>query len=270
MADFLFTWKEDQWSHEKLRDLVVRFEQGQTVIEPWLCAAHRQIEFGDRGYLLKQGERPKGIFGVAIVNAPPFKTESFRGQVDDYVPLRFVVLVDPKETLLVTEEELAAFPVSKDQWVPRGSGVRLDAYSARQIDRIIDGRYAFAPVQSGENDTISSKRERLVEVYDRDQALVRDLKKLYSGKCQICGSAPFSGKMGDIAEAHHIEWLSRSGKDTLENMILLCPNHHAAVHAVDPEFDWEKLEFRAASITMPVRLNQHLNIRRPANGAGDN
>ena len=27
-----------------------------------------------------------------------------------------------------------------------------------------------------------------------------------------------------------IQWLSRGGDDTLENLMLVCPNHHAAIH----------------------------------------
>lgn len=34
-----------------------------------------------------------------------------------------------------------------------------------------------------------------------------------------------------IVQAHHLEEKSKGGKDTIENGILLCPNHHAEFHA---------------------------------------
>ena len=57
---------------------------------------------------------------------------------------------------------------------------------------------------------------------------------------------------------HHIQWLCRGGADTLDNLVLLCPNHHAAMHAADPEFDRSKLEFRFGSKVIPIRLDRHL------------
>lgn len=43
-------------------------------------------------------------------------------------------------------------------------------------------------------------------------------------KCQICGYSK-------IVDCHHIVFQSDGGKHTRENGILLCPNHHAEVHA---------------------------------------
>lgn len=72
MADFLFTWKEGKrLSHEKLKEIVDKFDAGQPVVEGWQCAAHRMIRVGDRAYLLKQGKEPRGIFGVGVVDGPP-------------------------------------------------------------------------------------------------------------------------------------------------------------------------------------------------------
>lgn len=104
------------------------------------------------------------------------------------------------------------------------------------------------------------KRERLLETYVRNQKHVRDLKRLYGGRCQICGSSPLDGEFGDLAEAHHIEWLCRGGRDVLENLISLCPNHHAAIHAADPVFDRAGLEFRSGRMRLPVLLDHHLRL----------
>jgi 5-methylcytosine-specific restriction enzyme A len=75
---------------------------------------------------------------------------------------------------------------------------------------------------------------------------------MYEGCCQICKSVPFKGQFGSIAEGHHIDWLCRGGKDTLDNLILLCPNHHAAIHAANPAFDRSRLEFRFGPKRVPI------------------
>jgi predicted restriction endonuclease len=63
----------------------------------------------------------------------------------------------------------------------------------------------------------------------RDTELARQLKQAYAYCCQICG---YSIKLADgsyYAEAHHIRPLGKPhcGPDCLENLIVLCPNHHA-------------------------------------------
>ena len=107
-----------------------------------------------------------------------------------------------------------------------------------------------------------SKKEVVHEIWQRNSAEVAWLKKKYSHRCQICGSVPFNGDLGnDICEAHHIVWLSRDGTDTRDNMILLCPNHHAAMHTNDPPptFDREMLCFKfAEDNVITVQLDLHL------------
>jgi hypothetical protein len=65
-----------------------------------------------------------------------------------------------------------------------------------------------------------------------------------------------------ICHAHHIQWLSRGGKDRLKNLVLVCPNHHAAIHQVDAPFDFADLafDFKRGSLHRRERLlrNTHL------------
>jgi hypothetical protein len=45
------------------------------------------------------------------------------------------------------------------------------------------------------------------------------------------------------AETHHIDYLRNGRQDTLENMIVLCPNHHRLVHATNAHVDREALAY---------------------------
>ena len=40
-----------------------------------------------------------------------------------------------------------------------------------------------------------------------------------------------------------MRWLSRGGLDELSNLVLLCPNHHRAVHRCDAPYDFERRGF---------------------------
>lgn len=54
-------------------------------------------------------------------------------------------------------------------------------------------------------------------------------------------------------------WLSRGGEDEAENMALLCPNHHAAVHRADAAFDYADLAFTFGNrLVERMQLNDHL------------
>lgn len=57
--------------------------------------------------------------------------------------------------------------------------------------------------------------------------------------------APFQDSMGNpFLESHHIDWLSREGKDSIENVMALCPNCHRKMHILDLEKDIKILKAR--------------------------
>lgn len=66
----------------------------------------------------------------------------------------------------------------------------------------------------------------------RDSEPVKKLKKLYQNRCQICGYT-FEFKKGEFySEVHHYNPLHEGGNDDTDNMIVVCPTHHA-------EFDYK-------------------------------
>jgi hypothetical protein len=87
------------------------------------------------------------------------------------------------------------------------------------------------------------------------------LQTEYSGRCQICLYDPRSRYSRNLSHGHHIQWLSRGGDDSLDNMMLICPNHHAAVHRDDAVFDFESLEFSFSNgLVERIQLNRHLKM----------
>lgn len=96
----------------------------------------------------------------------------------------------------------------------------------------------------------------------RSRALVKDLRSLYDGACQVCAWQPAHRYGHELCEAHHAQWLSRGGADTLANLVLLCPNHHRAVHAADAHLDFADLAFDFGTHRERLQLDSHLeNLR---------
>jgi hypothetical protein len=80
----------------------------------------------------------------------------------------------------------------------------------------------------------------------RDTRTVRALKQLHANRCQICGVAVKICAGERYSEGHHLRPLGgpHSGPDTADNILIVCPNHHA------------QLDLLGMTIA-PQRLRQH-------------
>ncbi|WP_296386813.1 HNH endonuclease [Winogradskyella sp.] len=62
--------------------------------------------------------------------------------------------------------------------------------------------------------------------YKRDNKAIALIKLLRNNECQICGKHIKKKDGTKYIEAAHIKAKSEGGNETLENILLLCPNHH--------------------------------------------
>jgi hypothetical protein len=92
----------------------------------------------------------------------------------------------------------------------------------------------------------------------RNRRLVDDLHALYDGRCQLCGWNPQDEYGKCLCQGHHIHWLSRGGEDELRNLLLICPNHHAAIHACDAQLDYLDYSFDFGFRVERLTLNRHV------------
>jgi len=69
------------------------------------------------------------------------------------------------------------------------------------------------------------------------------LKRLYAYRCQICGENVGEKYGVEIAEAHHIKYFSKSVDNSSDNLLIVCPNHHSLIHALNPKFDYGELQY---------------------------
>lgn len=98
-----------------------------------------------------------------------------------------------------------------------------------------------------EKDNTLCRERKVVSInYIRDQEIVEYAVRRASGKCDLCEcEAPFNKKDGTpYLEAHHVEWLSRGGNDSIENVVALCPNCHRKIHVLNCEEDTKALKKR--------------------------
>ena len=93
---------------------------------------------------------------------------------------------------------------------------------------------------AGHEESHPDRRTIEVSRIDRDTKLIKELKKLYENRCQICGKL-IRLKDQDYSEAHHLKPLGspHEGPDDKANILILCPNHHVEFNygsmAIDPK-----------------------------------
>ena len=96
-----------------------------------------------------------------------------------------------------------------------------------------------------------------VQAPARNKNLVEELQEIYAGRCQICQWSPRKLYGTELCHGHHIQWLSRGGADELQNMVLVCPNHHSAIHKLDAPLDFVDLSFDFGTHRERLNLRSH-------------
>jgi predicted HNH restriction endonuclease len=94
-------------------------------------------------------------------------------------------------------------------------------------------------------------------VPERNRLLVSKLQELYSGKCQLCLWNPQNVYGKYLCQGHHVNWLSRGGEDNLRNLVLICSNHHTAIHRCDAQFDYGDSSFDFGARRERLKLDYH-------------
>lgn len=125
---------------------------------------------------------------------------------------------------------------------------------------LLGDRESVQALISKEKPGIAERRQAYLykQAPTRNRQLVDELQIIYKGKCQICLWDPQHDYSNKLCHGHHIQWLSRGGEDDLENMALVCPNHHAAIHSCDSPFDYKNRSFNFSSHEEKLQVNYHL------------
>ena len=160
MKTFLFTWSHTShgWPYEELKKLVQRFELDGDTREEWNCKSYKQVKTGDRVFLMKQGDDPRGLFGSGrIVRAPyPDLRKTYKNGSHPYdVDISFDFLSDPvQRDVLISLPKLNSISKDSGLWHSRFSGKEIPAEVAQKLEEIWAVKIA-SPPQTHVNEGLS-------------------------------------------------------------------------------------------------------------------
>jgi 5-methylcytosine-specific restriction protein A len=108
--------------------------------ERWGCAATKKIRAGDRAFLIKLGEEPRGLMASGWVASEIYEDQHWdpakqaQGKLTRYVEVDWDILLDPTVNLF-PRAWLSSLAYANMRWEPLASGVRIPDEMANQLER---------------------------------------------------------------------------------------------------------------------------------------
>lgn len=129
MNTFLLAWNPKRWEWDDIESMRNQLSKGFEVYRNWSCRSSK-VQAGDRVFIIRLGEKPKGIFASGVVEkgshlGPHWELKEKR-QIN-YVTISFNKLINPEidGVNMLFREELEDKKFQPMHWSTQMSGVRI-------------------------------------------------------------------------------------------------------------------------------------------------
>jgi len=251
MNSYIFAWNPKNWIWEDLPECVVEANQTGRYLAKWSCANVKKIRKGDRAFLVKLGEQPKGIIGSGFVVSDVYEAnhwnteQAITGKKTNRVNIEFDVL---SETPIVCDNELRQDVFKRQIWYTQKSGISIDKSIAIELEKLWQSKtkgLTQEEIISASKCYLEGKSVlRNVYSYERNNEARAICLEKYGYKCYICDFSfeQFYGKLGkNFIHVHHIKPISEIGGEykinPIKDLVPVCPNCHAMLHRKVPAID---------------------------------
>jgi 5-methylcytosine-specific restriction protein A len=258
VATYLLAWNPKRWHWDDLPDRVREIEDKGSTLRRWSCGGSTQIRQGDRLFLIRLGEEPKGILasGEAVSDwyeGSHWDADKARsGETTHYVDVTFDALFDPSEEPILPRHFLNEPPFSDQHWDTQSSGIRIHDHVAAALEE----EWAQYLVLETPQEILQvgtfvegSTKQITVNSYERSRRAAKHCVDRYGHACSVC-SFNFAQTYGEVGEGfihvHHLKPLSQVGSgyrvDPIQDLRPVCPNCHAMIHRRDPPYGIDELK----------------------------
>lgn len=275
VATFLLTFNPRRWEWRDLGDTIEQVRRDYRVADTWSCGRTRRIREGDRLFLLRQGEEPRGIVGSGWATSEPYEERHW----EDSGPLaRTARYVDLEWDALYAEPVIPRTllddpPFAGTNWNTRSSGLALEADVARALEREWGRRLGsfFEPLADEVADVDRADwvaYQTAVNAYERNATARAACIAHFGARCAACGldlGERYGAAAAGLIRVHHVVPVSSIGPDyTLDpitDLRPICPNCHAVLHRREPPYEVEEV---AAMVSRTSRVARPRTVKTPA------
>jgi 5-methylcytosine-specific restriction enzyme A len=262
MKTYLLAWNPKRWQWSNIAEMSDDVKDGITVLDRWSSGVSKKPQIGDRFFLIRLGEEPKGIFASGRIEKGTFEDlhwdeeKSSLGETTNYVEIKYDFLLNPNKEEILPRDLLNMPPLSEMHWDTQMSGVQIPDHIAKELETlwinfINSTSFSFAEEieQTQEEIFEGAVRRVTVNAYERNQEARRKCIEYYGVTCQICGFnfEKAYGKAGkDFIHVHHLKQISEIGEtykiDPIQDLRPVCPNCHAIIHKRKPSHTIEEVK----------------------------
>lgn len=257
---FLFAWNPDKWNWVDLEKNIEELQNKGTTTLRWSCRSHKSIRIGDRAFLVRLGDIPRGIMASGFVASKPFLSPHWEDEEKDVprVLIEFDVILNPNKEPILTLDLLKTGNLSKQHWTPQSSGISIQQDCAEELEAIW---FDFLTKQNVRANHFSSSTDRdqsytegaTMQItqtrYERNPYARKVCLEHYGYSCSVCGFN-FENRYGmlgsNFIHVHHLSMISSAKKSYEVNpkndMRPVCPNCHAMLHKENPPLTIENLK----------------------------
>jgi 5-methylcytosine-specific restriction protein A len=260
MTTFLLAWSAKRWVWDDIVEMSNQVKTGHTVITRWSCGNSKRLKRGDRFFLIRLGEEPRGIFASGVVEQGSYQDlhwDAEKAQLDEttnFVQIQFDTLLVPEIDTILPRELLDTEILSKMHWDTQMSGVRIPEDVAEELEKLWitfenNSEFSLPEEIEDKNDFFEGAIKRIsVNAYERNSEARRKCIEHFGPICFIC-NFDFEKAYGTVGKGfihvHHLSQLSDIGGnyqvDPVNDLIPICPNCHAIIHRRKPPYSVEEV-----------------------------
>ncbi|WP_186098453.1 hypothetical protein [Burkholderia gladioli] len=137
MTAFLLIWSPKKWPWPVLPEVAARVRAGEAVRDVWGCGFSRSILPGDRVFLHRVAQEPKGVFGSGYVMRAPYEVADPNTKRGYRLCIDFVYdwLVDGHSEVVIARDALRVHPFSVQTWDAQTSGTSIKPVAEGALEK---------------------------------------------------------------------------------------------------------------------------------------
>ena len=124
MKAYLFGWNPIKFAWDDLDEDVKRVSAGEKLEDNWSVVSHKTIQPGDRAYIVRVGQEPKGIFASGYITSEPYLALR-KGRTYYRIAITFDILLNPDKEPILTIDILKTGNLAAQTWTPQASGISI-------------------------------------------------------------------------------------------------------------------------------------------------